>query len=336
MSIEIIVGLPHLGEGPILARARAMGRPALISANGLSRWADRRGWREWSGWRLHQLGNADGLAALCLDSAGFVAAARYGGFPWTLADYVELATAYPFRWWASADYCVEAEVARDREEVFDRISRTIRANRDCRRMAEDRGIADTLMPVIQGRLPEDYERCLDALWGTLKPGAVIGVGSMCRRHVHGPEGLIAVIDHLDQVLPVGVRLHIFGAKGAALPFLLPFAHRVASIDSQAYGIRARQSARKAGVPKTDAFVARHLERWLFAQQDRLSQPPRRLPSIARVQDSAVPSDPWEAAIGQARSEIRALIESGDLDHDELTLPWIEQWAADIYRDRQAA
>lgn len=336
MSIEIIVGLPHLGDGPILARAKIIGQPALISANGLSRWTDRRGWREWSGWRTHQLANAHGLPALCLDSAGFVAAARYGGFPWTLADYVELAAAHPFRWWASADYCVEAEIARDREEVFDRISRTIRANHDCRRLAEDHGIADTLMPVIQGRLPADYERCLDALWRSLKPGALIGVGSMCRRHVHGPEGLIAVIDHLDQVLPAGVRLHVFGAKGAALPFLLPFAHRVASIDSQAYGIRARQSARKAGVRKTDAFVAQHLQQWIAAQQDRLSQKPRRLPSIAPGQDSVMPGDPWEAAIAQARSEIRALIESGDLDHDELTLPWIEQWAADIYRDRLPA
>lgn len=62
----------------------------------------------------------------------------------------------------------------------------------------------------------------------------------------------------------------------------------------------------------------------MAQQDRLSQPPRRLPSIARDQDSVMRSDPWKAAIAQARSEIRALIGSGDLDHDELTLPWIEQ------------
>ncbi|WP_430985808.1 hypothetical protein, partial [Escherichia coli] len=84
-----------------------------------------------------------GLASLCLDSGGFVAAARYGGFPWSLADYVSLAAAYPFRWWASADYCVEAEIAADREEVIDRLARTIRANRDCRRLAEDQGNADT-------------------------------------------------------------------------------------------------------------------------------------------------------------------------------------------------
>src|SRR3546814_10429556 len=69
------------------------------------------------------------------------------------------------------------------------------------------------MPVIQGRLPEDYERCIDALWGMMKPGAIIGVGSMCRREIDGPEGLIAVIDHLDRVLPKGVRLHAFGVKG---------------------------------------------------------------------------------------------------------------------------
>ena len=75
MTIEIIVGLPHLSEGSIIAQARALQQTALISANGLSRWSERRGWREWAGWRLRQLQNARGLAALCLDSAGFVAAA---------------------------------------------------------------------------------------------------------------------------------------------------------------------------------------------------------------------------------------------------------------------
>jgi hypothetical protein len=335
MPIEIIVGLPHLSEGPILAHARALQQPALISANGLSRWTERRGWREWDGWRLSQLRNAKGLTALCLDSAGFVAAARYGGFPWSLADYVALAAAFPFRWWASADYCVEAEIARDREEVIDRLSRTIRANLDCRRLAQDHGIADTLMPVIQGRRPEDYERCIEALWGSLKPGSLIGVGSMCRRDVHGPEGVIAVIDHLDQILPRGVRLHAFGVKGSALPYLLPFEHRVASIDSQAYGISARQAARQARVSKSDRFVADHMARWVGAQLGRLASHPLRLPHHRPAEPDSVPTAPWETAIAQARAEIRELIESGDLDHDEVTAPWIEQWATDIYRERLA-
>lgn len=335
MSIEIIVGLPHLSEGPILAQARALQLPALISANGLSRWSDRRGWREWVGWRLGQLRNAKGLSALCLDSAGFVAAARYGGFPWSLADYVALAAAYPFRWWASADYCVEAEIAHDREEVIDRLARTIRANHDCRRLAQDHGIADTLMPVIQGRGPTDYERCIEALWDSLTPGSLIGVGSMCRRDIHGPEGLIAVIDHLDQILPAGVRLHAFGVKGTALPFLLPFQHRIVSVDSQAYGVSARQAARRIGVAKSDKFVARHMAQWVVAQRGRLARRPLRLPHHRPMEPDLTPNDPWEAAIAQARSEIRDLIESGDLDHDEITAPWVETWAADIYRERLA-
>ncbi|OQW70224.1 MAG: hypothetical protein BVN33_17755 [Proteobacteria bacterium ST_bin13] len=42
MPIDIIVGLPHLNEGPILQRARALRTNALISANGLSRWSETR------------------------------------------------------------------------------------------------------------------------------------------------------------------------------------------------------------------------------------------------------------------------------------------------------
>ncbi|WP_257558696.1 hypothetical protein [Sphingobium sp. CFD-2] len=335
MPINVIVGLPHLNDGPILQRARALGRTALISANALSRWSEKRGWREWTGWRLGQLQNARGLSGLCLDSAGFVATARYGGFPWSLSDYVSLAAAYPFQWWASADYCVEAEIARDRDEVFDRLSRTIRANRDCRILGEDAGIADRLMPVIQGRRPSDYERCVDALWGSLRPGALIGVGSMCRRDIHGPEGLIAVIDHLDQILPAGVLLHAFGVKGTALPFLLPFAHRVASIDSQAYGVGARRAALKAGISKTDRVVADYMEQWLAGQYHRLTERPRRLPQQRPTDADPPPIDPWEAAIAQARTEIRDLIESGDLDHDEMFEPWLEQWAADIFHDQTA-
>lgn len=336
MSIEIIIGLPHLNEGPILERARTLQTTALISANGLSRWSAKRGWREWIGWRHGQLPNARGLAGLCLDSAGFVAASRYGGFPWTIANYVKLAAAYPFRWWASADYCVEPEIAGDREEVVDRLSRTIRANRDCRRLADDFGIADTMMPVIQGRSPTDYERCVDALGGLLRPTGILGVGSMCRRDIHGPEGLIAVIDHLDRILPAGIRLHAFGVKGTALPFLLPYSHRIASIDSQAYGIGARRAALRRGIAKTDALVADHLQQWVGAQRARLAQRPLQLPQTRPGPPDPPPADPWVAAIAQARAEIRDLIETGELDHDELTAPWIEQWAADIYRDRLAA
>jgi hypothetical protein len=331
MPIEIVIGLPHLNEGPILARARLLQQPMLISANALSSWSTRRGWREWTGWRLSRLANARGLASLDLDSAGFVAMARYHGFPWSVDDYFRLATAYPFRRVASLDYCTEHQIAADREEVLDRVSRTIRANRDCRQRAADLGVLDRFMPVVQGRLPTDYERCIDALGLSVQPGVVLGVGSMCRREIGGPEGLIAVVEHLHGILPPDVTLHLFGVKGSALPYLTAFDGRVSSIDSQAFGIAARRDAWRRRVSKSDVLVADHMEHWTRQQLLRLTEPARHMACEPIPPAPKPPDDPWESAVRQARAEIRALIESGDLEHDEITEPWIEQWAADLYR-----
>ena len=38
-----------------------------------------------------------------------------------------------------------------------------------------------------------------------------------------------------------------------------------------------------------------------------------------------------ARVMQARAEIRALIEERQLSHDEISQPWIAQWAADIFQ-----
>lgn len=336
MSIEVVVGLPHLNNGPILARAKLMQQPMLISANCLSKWRNRAGWRSWEGWRHAQLRNAVGLASLDLDSAGYVLASRYGGFPWSIADYMALAASYPFRRIAAADYCCEAQIAGDREEVLDRISRTIATNRECRARAADLGIIERLMPVLQGRIPEDYGRCADALHLSMLPGSVVGVGSMCRRDIHGAEGLIAVVRYLDSVLPIGVRLHLFGVKGSALPWLLPFAHRVASIDSQAWGTAARQEARRTARSKTDVFAAGHMEQWTAKQLARLEEQPCFAPTMPPSAEPIPSADPWERAIARARAEARDLIESGDLAHDEITAGWIETWAADLYDEERRA
>lgn len=265
MPFEIVVGLPHLSEGPILQRARALGVPALISANSLSRWKRHDGWREWSGWRPGTLANARGLASLDLDSGGYTAMVRYGSIPWTVDAYMALAASYPFRRFASLDYCCEDAVAPDREEVLDRIARTIRTNRECRMRAADLGIVDRLMPVIQGRLPTDYERCVDGLWQSIMAGTVVGVGSVCRRPIFGPEGLIAVFEHLDKILPEGVLLHGFGVKGDALSYLKFFEDRLKSIDSQAYSLVARHDANSRDISKTDRLVADHMGAGLSAR-----------------------------------------------------------------------
>ncbi len=332
MAIEIVVGLPHLANGAILARARAMQQPMLISANCLSRWHKAAGWHEWRGWRTSSLRNAKGLASLDLDSAGYSMMVKYRGLPWTIADYMGLAASYPFRRFAAIDYCCEAGVANDRSEVRERISRTIRTNRECHARAVDLGIADRLMPVLQGRTPDDYERCLDGIASLLKPGTIIGIGSMCRRPCHGPEGLVAVVERLDNVLPDAVFCHAFGVKGSALLWLKPFERRIVSIDSQAYGIAARRDARRLGVTKTDRLVAAHMDRWCQAQLMRTAEPPRISPISTTMPEARLRDDsPWTVAIEAAEAEIRSLIECGELDHDEITAQWIESWTAGIYR-----
>src|SRR3546814_17421408 len=86
-----------------------------------------------------------------------------------------------------------------------------------------------------------------------------------------------------------------------------------------------------GRSKTYPFVADHMQHWLRVQQDRLREAPRRLPVEPRAAPDAPPWDPWEAAIVQARMQIRTLIEDGELEHDELTTPWIEQWRSEARR-----
>ena len=116
------------------------------------------------------------------------------------------------------------------------------------------------------------------------------------------------------------------------PYLTPFARWIASIDSQGWGVGVRQHALRHRIAKTDALGADFMERWYHTQCARTLETPRHLPEAAASAPPPPTADPWERAIAQARAEIRALIESGDLDHDEITTGWIETWAAEIYAD----
>ena len=334
-SIEIIVGLPHLNEGPILQRAIARRMPILISANCLSRWSTKHGWPEWLGWNTRPLQKPYDLPSVDLDSAGFVAHKRYGGFPWTIDAYLALARTYPFRRFASLDYCVEEEIASDPILVTERISRTVGANRECYRLAKMDGIADRFMPVLQGRTPDDYARCADALSDILEKTPVVGVGSMCRRVTNGSDGLIAVVEKLDRILPSSIRLHCFGVKGPALSKLSLINGRVASIDSQAYGVAARQNAYKSGISKTNKYVADHMEHWFNKQTAKASR--KESYQIPLLLDAAkrAETDSFELCMQQARDEILELIESGELDHDQHIDRWIFDTACDLYSERSS-
>ena len=262
--IDFLLGLPSLRDGALWHAARALHAPVLISANALSRWRiDHLGLRIWEGFETRWM-HLIASHPVALDSAGFVSAAHYRGFPWSTEDCLDVAAYAPFLWFASQDWCVEPEIARDECAVLDRISGTVRLNIAYLNCARRRGVGDRFVPVIQGWRPEHYERCVERM-PFVRDFPLVGVGSMCRRHVDGPDGILQVFDRLDDIFwGADVRLHLFGLKsqGIAHASTRP---RVASCDSQAYGVAARHNAHRARTSKSDVMVARVMTTWYRKQ-----------------------------------------------------------------------
>lgn len=253
--MKVRIGLPLVG-GQLPAAARMMGAPVLVSANAMAVYATPI--RDFV--RFRAAPDLDGLDC-ALDSAGFVAWAHYGGFPWTVEAYVALAASRPWAWWAQMDACCEIEIARSRDTVRMRQAETVRLLTECRTVARHLG-APAPMPVLQGSRPSDYVWCLEQM--DLDGAELVGVGSMCRRHVNGTTGLLAVIDALDRALPAGVKLHLFGVKSEGLRILA--AHpRTASIDSMAWDVEARRVGRE-GDGTTMAVRVAAMQRWYTAQK----------------------------------------------------------------------
>jgi len=334
-----------------------MGAPVLVSANAFSQWKDegpapkgyeysraqwldhvargntgpilhgrQRRMRSWNGWNLGPLRNAHKISELWLDSAGFSMMLLENGYPWTPEAYIfGLCARYPWSRFASLDLCVEPQIASDRIEVAERVSKTINLNYTCLKLARDAGIADRLMPVIQGANSSDYLRCFDAMEPMIGEERVIGVGSMCRRNTAGADGIVEIVTALDRRLPKGIKLHLFGLKGDGAEAVADLDDRVFSIDSQAFGVRARRIAndRRRENPefsKTNAFVAEIMEAWYQNQVRRMGSPNPR--PIQHSMDLAVgtsgrPRSNIEIAIERAHARINRLIEMGELDADQI-------------------
>ncbi len=279
----IRIGLPLVG-GALPAAARAMGAPVLVSANALAVYRADESQASYDAWlgtlsesrrarmpahpvrdfaRFRTSPDLDGLD-VALDSAGFVAWAHYGGFPWTVEAYVRLAGSRAWSWWAQMDACCEAEIAGSRGAVRLRQAETIRLLGECRRVARAAGVSAP-MPVLQGSRASDYVWHLEQI--DLDGATLVGVGSMCRRDVGGVDGLLGVVAALDRVLPAGVRLHLFGVKSTGLEQLA--AHpRVASIDSMAWDVDARATGRKATTGCTMEVRTAAMRRWFERQTSR--------------------------------------------------------------------
>ena len=326
---KLIVGLPHLSQGRLFRAALDMNAPVMVSASCLGKWKthDHKGTkhRDWQGWNTRPLDKAQptGLE-IHLDSAGFVAMALRGGYDWSPESYVCELAAHPAVARASSmDLCVEREVANNRTAVKERIAKTINLNHRCYQIAKDEGISAKLMQVIQGDTVEDYLGCFEAIEAILPSDATIGVGSMCRRPTNGPNGALEIIAGLDDKLPRGITLHLFGVKSDAAEAAMAFGNRISSVDSQAYGTRARMIAgerrkEEPGFSKTDAFVAQVMQDWYRRQSERLASPRtfQRQPHLDLLEDQSTRTV-LEALEQQARDEFNSLISEGALDFDQL-------------------
>jgi hypothetical protein len=227
-----------LPSGELMQYGVASGLPMLVSANAFARVNSR---RQFVGFKLAAARAIPEHVDCALDSAGFVAASHFGDYRWSVDAYLDLAAAREWAFYSAMDYCVEPQVAPNAATRRLRIDATIARYFQCANRAAQRGL-DLPMPVLQGFYASEYAYCAEAL-ALGKEASMVGVGSVCRRHLHGPDGLIAIMGALDRVLPAGTVVHLFGAKGNALPALAAagLGHRVGSTDSMAWDASVRRA-----------------------------------------------------------------------------------------------
>ena len=106
------VGIPLVG-GQLVEAARRRGYPVLFSANAFAKTYPKGHEQEgfFRGFRLPDASQLAGLDA-ALDSAGFVAAAKYRDYRWSVDEYLDLVESHPWAWWAAMDMCCEKARAR--------------------------------------------------------------------------------------------------------------------------------------------------------------------------------------------------------------------------------
>jgi len=201
-------------------------------------------------------------AKVAIDSAGFTAMTVHGGvYPWSADEYLDLVEQANAVWYASRDYCVEPSIAKDASVRADRIRKTVDEYASLCAAASARGLPAP-MPVLQGWFPHEYIECWHAMG---RPSGLVGIGSVCRRHLRGRDGLLAILDELSAH---GVeRAHLFGVKGASVDIVLSdmfLARMVDSVDSHAWDYGARMS----GIKSIDERLA-YLSDWIEKQTRRI-------------------------------------------------------------------
>jgi len=198
-------------------------------------WSDLRSWMgefptmivassAWDGKRLRRTSTVtDGRELVC-DSGGFLAARRWGEFPYSEAEYVEWAMTHNPDWLATMDYCAEPELGRESVEWC------IRHTMDRARYLMATYPDLPWLPVIQGDEVADYLTCINQYKQFDLVRDYMGVGSLCRRTRLAE--IEEIVSTLGWALP-DTKFHLFGVKlsAARSPILHKYA---ASLDTSAW------------------------------------------------------------------------------------------------------
>lgn len=191
-----------------------------------------------------------------MDSGAFSTILTHGGYPEEPEVYAE-----QIKRWSSCGNLLAA-VAQDFMCEAHMLAITGLSIADHQRLTierYDRLVAcDTggvyILPVLQGYAPADYVSHIRQYGDRLKPGAWVGVGSVCKRN--GDVGAIeAVLLAIKNERP-DLRLHGFGVKTTALRSRL-VRELLHTADSMAWSFAARKEGRDANsVEEALAFKRR--------------------------------------------------------------------------------
>lgn len=165
-----------------------------------------------------------------LDSGGFTALNKYGDYPFSVAQYLNLVAMLKPDFYATLDYPCEPNISRTLHKMTnaERIQATVKNAKQQLDMETMVGFGQCV-PVIQGFTLDEYKSCIDAheKMGTLRD--YMAVGSMCRRISNDElHRLIPGISEYAKQANV-TRLHFFGLKLS--PQLTPLREYIYSQDS---------------------------------------------------------------------------------------------------------
>lgn len=179
-----------------------------------------------------------------MDSGAFTTILTHGGYP----ESVEVYAAEIKRWAqngnllaaVSQDFMCEQHMLKITGKTIPDHQQLTIERYDALMQCDVGGVY--ILPVLQGYSPEDYVRHIEMYGDRLKPGAWVGVGSVCKRN-GDPRAIEQVLMAIKKARP-DLRLHGFGLKSTALSSWI-VRELLHTADSMAWSFAARKQGRNA-------------------------------------------------------------------------------------------